>query len=335
MNLSDLEREIVEFSLGLGPREAAGVQQGRAWIAPELEGLQNTWLLILYSAEKGHFRGCPSSIPLLCLMVAESLDRIRACLADGYPGPAIAHLRKVFEDSLTLQIILKSPDASGPEAESSGAEVERRARWRRDGEARAQLFEDYLRVEKWLSLKRARERLRQKQITEEQFQTAFPTHEYVAKVETDYEGVRSNYHEFMPYSWCWKLIPSEKAREYGQGASKKKVYRNPSVKDQALFVGGLFEHFYEMVYHFFSVAVHSSPGYATMFMQVSKGKGVTALPKFREFGATAGLLGYALALDAYSTAIDFANPENRRLLRAMSGEVLQTAKRRIEARAPR
>jgi hypothetical protein len=172
------------------------------------------------------------------------------------------------------------------------------------------------------------------QITEEQFQTAFPTHEYVAKVEADYEGVKSNYHEFMPYSWCWKLIPSENVRAFGRGTSKKNVYRNPSVKDQALFAGGLFEHFYEMIYHFFSVTVHSSPGYATMFMQVSKGKGVTALPRFREFGATAGLIGYALALDAYSTAIDFANPENRRLLRAMAGEVLQTAKRRIEARSP-
>ena len=72
--------------------------------------------------------------------------------------------------------------------------------------------------------------------------------------------------------------------------------------------------------------------YGTMFMQVSKGKGITAFPKFRELSGSAGAIGCTLALETFSAAIEFANPTERRSVVFLGNAIFETMKKRQEER---
>lgn len=160
------------------------------------------------------------SLRVLYARAAVTFNGIIICLSNGLLAESSVLLRSLFENKITVELILQ-----------------------KDSLNRIKLFNDFRYVERYNNLKLNRELLARGVIDED---TLYKTHDKdrIKYIEQKYNDVKNNYHPKIPYQWAWKLF-------------QFKNKRNPSMKDICKELGYEFD--YVKIYSPLSISVHSSP----------------------------------------------------------------------------
>lgn len=178
-----------------------------------LQTLTHAFLCLRYLIERRDVASAPEGIQVLYGKMVEGVGAILFLLGRGLPGPAAQIFRSALETSVHLQVILRDVEAV---------------------KDRVLLFEEFLLAQRY----------------EGRFGPGV-TPEQREKAEREFERVRANYHPTHPYSWAWKVCPSEKVQ--------KNVPNNPNLKNLCVFIDHLDYH--ENLYGHLSDTTHPVPGY--------------------------------------------------------------------------
>lgn len=172
-------------------------------------------------------------------------------LRQGLSSEAIILLRTLFENLLTVEILLQ-----------------------KDSSERLKLYSDYKYVERWKSLQANKKLLAKGLITEDRLHKTFDENR-IKVVETKYNEVKENYHPKAPYHWAWKVFKD------------KLKNRNPSIYFISKELG--YETDYVKLYSTFSIAAHGSPLIENLVTD-SKSNTITLSPIFTDQIVSIGCL---------------------------------------------
>ena len=174
-------------------------------------------------------------------MNTETYYGIVTNLRQGLSSEAIILLRTLFENLLTIELLLQ-----------------------KDSSERLKLYSDYKYVERWNNLQANKKLLAKGLIAEERLQKTLDE-KYIKEVETKYNEVKENYHPKIPYHWAWKVFKD------------KLKNRNPSIYFISKELG--YETDYVKLYSTFSIAAHGSPLIENLVTE-SKSNTITLSPIF-------------------------------------------------------
>lgn len=162
-------------------------------------------------------------------------------LRQGLSSEAIILLRTLFENLLTVELLLQ-----------------------KDSGERLKLYSNYKHVERWNSLQANKKLLAKGVITEDRLHKTFDENR-IKVVETKYNEVKENYHPKAPYHWAWKVFKD------------KLKNRNPSIYFISKELG--YEIDYVKLYSTFSISAHGSPLIENLVTD-SKSNTITLSPIF-------------------------------------------------------
>jgi hypothetical protein len=258
----DYPAELAATARIIGADAARELTEGRVAFAAPLQHLININVFLRYLVDRGIPALAPRGVRTLYAKLADLTSGICVLLTEGYPGPAASVFRSLLETAVHLQLVLAA-----------------------DIEARAQLFEDFLLFQ--------RGRVGP---------NSGVAPELLAENARALAAVRANYHPTKPYSWCWKLVPSQRSRNG--------VANNPNLREVCVSIGRA--HYYDDLYAHLSDAVHPTPAYE-LWVRGRDGE-LQLNPKFSTHTTMTANLSTLLVVETVLPLLSAFKPEDHEAL---------------------
>jgi hypothetical protein len=254
----DYPAELAATAHVIGLDAARELTEGRAAFAVPLQHLININVFLRYLVDRGIPAAAPRGVRTLYAKLADLTSGICVLLTEGYPGPAASVIRSLLETAVHLQLVLAA-----------------------DIEARAKLFEDFILLQR-----------------SKVGPDSGVGPEKLAENASALAAVRANYHPTHPYSWCWKLVPSQRSRNG--------IPDNPRLREVCVAINRA--HYYDDLYAHLSSAVHPTPAY-DLWVRGRNGE-LQLNPKFSTHTRMTATLSTLLVVETVLPLLSAFKPED-------------------------
>ncbi len=269
----DYPAELAATARTVGADAARELKEGRAAFAVPLQHLININVFLRYLVERQIPAVAPRGVRTLYAKLADLTSGICVLLAEGYPGPAASVFRSLLETAVHLQLVLAA-----------------------DIEGRAKLFEDFILLQR-----------------SKVGPDSGVAPELLAENANALATVRANYHPTHPYSWCWKLVPSQRSRNG--------IPDNPRLREVCVAINRA--RYYDDLYGHLSSAVHPTPAYE-LWIRGREGE-LQLNPKFSTHTSMTANLSTLLVVETVLPLLSAFKPDDHEDLCRFIGTLLPPA----------
>lgn len=184
--IKKIENDFMKYKKEVYPHFINHVLQGQAAFEPVFEALYQLYLISAFMLDTKFKNKNFEQKQILNFYIRGSiyLHGIYHLCNNGIITNATLSLRAMFEDLIYLKTILE-----------------------KDTHSRFELYTEYDKVDKWLTFKNSQ---KHNQSVEDSSKIE------MAKIKSDYDEVKDNYHPKRPYHWYWKIFDADSKKGKSQ-----------------------------------------------------------------------------------------------------------------------